>query len=128
MSMTAVPISMRLVLAPTAARRGKGDESCRAKWCTRKYAPSAPSCSAATASSIDCWRTSRADRTADWYDVLQWPKERNPIFFTARAPCAPPEHVAPPSLSSLRQFRPTKRYHLRRLLGHPVLLCVCRDY
>jgi hypothetical protein len=35
MSMTAVPISMRFVRAPTAASSGKGEPSCRAKWCTR---------------------------------------------------------------------------------------------
>ena len=54
MSITPVPISIRLVRAPTAASSGNGDDSCWAKWCTRKYAPSAPSSSAATASSMDC--------------------------------------------------------------------------
>ncbi len=45
MSMTVVPISMRLVLAPTAASSGNGEPSWRAKWCTRKYSPSAPNSS-----------------------------------------------------------------------------------
>ena len=36
MSTTPVPISTRLVLAPTAASSGNGDASCRAKWWTRK--------------------------------------------------------------------------------------------
>src|SRR5437868_6433766 len=35
MSMTAVPISIRFVRAPTAASSGNGDASCRAKWRTR---------------------------------------------------------------------------------------------
>ncbi len=33
-SITAVPISIRDVRAPTAASSGNGDPSCRAKWCT----------------------------------------------------------------------------------------------
>ena len=41
----------------------KGDPSCRARWCTRKYAASAPSSSAATASSIDCVSASAPVRT-----------------------------------------------------------------
>jgi hypothetical protein len=36
MSMTAVPISILLVRAPTAARSGNGEPSWLAKWCTRK--------------------------------------------------------------------------------------------
>ena len=36
---------------------------------------------AATASSIDCCRTSRADRTVEWRDASQCPKDRKPIFF-----------------------------------------------
>jgi len=47
----AVPISIRLVLTPIAARSGKGEESWRAKWWTRTNAPSIPISSAATASS-----------------------------------------------------------------------------
>src|SRR5699024_405008 len=82
MSITPVPISIRFVRAPMAASRGKGEASCRAKWCTRKYAPSAPSSSAATARSIDCSSASGADRVADCGEGVQWPKERNPIFFT----------------------------------------------
>src|SRR4051812_11137481 len=65
MSMTAVPISIVRVRAPIAASSGNGELSWRAKWCTRKYAPSAPSSSAATASSIDCCRTSAAERASD---------------------------------------------------------------
>ena len=82
MSMTAVPISMRLVRAPMAARSGNGEASCRAKWWTRKYAPSAPSSSAATASSIDCRSASDPDRTCEYGASDQCPKERNPICFT----------------------------------------------
>ncbi len=81
MSITPVPISMRLVRAPTAASSGNGEASWRAKWWTRKYAPSAPSSSAATARSIDWSRVSEADRTADWGESVQWPKFRKPIFF-----------------------------------------------
>src|SRR5262252_6881958 len=86
MSMTAVPISMRLVLAPTAASNGNGEPSWRAKWCTRKYAPSAPSASAATASSIDCRSASDADRVCDCGEGVQCPKERNPICFMETNP------------------------------------------
>jgi hypothetical protein len=65
MSMTAVPISIVFVHAPTAARSGNGEPSWRAKWWTRKNAPSRPRCSAATASSIDCRRASDAVRTLE---------------------------------------------------------------
>src|SRR4051812_10764065 len=82
MSMTAVPISILLVRAPTAARSGNGEPSWRAKWCTRKYAPSAPNSSAATASSIDCSSESAAVCTCEWGDGVQCPNDRNPIFFT----------------------------------------------
>src|SRR6476469_2282426 len=82
MSMTAVPISIFFVRAPTAARSGNGEPSWRAKWCTRKYAPSSPSSSAATASSIDCRRAFDAVRTSEWGDGVQCPNERKPIFFT----------------------------------------------
>ncbi len=51
--MTAVPISIVRVRAPTAASNGNGEASCCAKWWTRKYAPSAPRSSTASASSID---------------------------------------------------------------------------
>src|SRR3712207_6187162 len=85
MSITPVPISMRLVRAPIAASNGKGEASCRAKWWTRKYAPSIPSSSAATASSIDCSRASDAERVRECGDGFQWPKERKPIFFIASA-------------------------------------------
>src|SRR5262245_43958012 len=83
MSMTAVPISMRLVRAPTAASSGNGDASCCAKWWTRKYAPSAPRSSTASASSIDWIRASAPDRTCEYGDADQCPNDRNPIFFTA---------------------------------------------
>src|SRR5215469_5606869 len=82
MSMTAVPISIRLVRAPTAASSGKGDPSCLAKWCTRKYAPSAPSSSAATAKSIDCNSASDADLVCEPGDDDQCPNDKKPIFFT----------------------------------------------
>ena len=71
MSMMPVPISIRLVRAPTAASSGYGEASWRAKWCTRKYAPSAPTSSAATARSIDCSSASAADRVADCGDSVQ---------------------------------------------------------
>src|SRR5882757_10781606 len=83
MSMTAVPISIRLVRAPIAASSGKGDPSCLAKWCTRKYAPSAPSSSAATARSIDCSNASDADRVWEPGDDDQCPNDKKPIFFTS---------------------------------------------
>src|SRR5208282_5633414 len=83
MSTTAVPISIRLVRAPTAASSGNGDPSCLAKWCTRKYAPSAPSSSAATARSIDCSSASDADRVREPADDDQCPNDKKPIFFTS---------------------------------------------
>src|ERR1700720_1332367 len=83
MSMTAVPISIRLVRAPIAASSGNGDPSCLAKWCTRKYAPSAPSSSAATARSIDCSNASDADRVCEPGDDDQCPNDKKPIFFTS---------------------------------------------
>src|SRR6478735_4244730 len=83
MSITAVPISMRFVRAPIAARSGNGDASCWAKWWTRKYAPSAPRSSTASASSIDWMSASDPDRTFEYGDADQWPKDRNPIFFTS---------------------------------------------
>src|SRR6476646_8056218 len=90
MSMTAVPISILDVRAPTAASSGNGDPSWRAKWCTRKYAPSAPTSSAATASSSDWISASEAERTCDGGDAVQWPKDRKPIFFThASSPTTP---------------------------------------
>src|SRR5215471_7742595 len=84
MSMTAVPISIRLVRAPIAASSGNGDPSWRAKWCTRKYAPSAPSSSAATARLIDCSTASDADRVCEPGDDDQRPNDRKPIFFHQR--------------------------------------------
>src|ERR671931_591827 len=81
MSTTPVPISIRVVRAPTAASSGNGEASWRAKWWTRKYAPSAPSSSAATASSIDWSRASDAERTAEYGESDQWPNDRNPMRF-----------------------------------------------
>ena len=46
--------------------------------------PSAPSCSAATASSIDCSSASAAVRVADCGDGVQCPKERKPMCFMGR--------------------------------------------
>src|SRR3954466_9277384 len=82
MSITPVPISIFDVRAPIAESSGNGLAACRAKWCTRKYAPSTPSSSAATARSIDWCRKSAADRVSEGALADQWPKERKPIFFT----------------------------------------------
>src|SRR6185312_16042575 len=71
--------------APAAASSGKGEASWLAKWCTRKYAPSAPSSSAATASSMDCSRASAPVRVCEPGDCDQCPNERNPIFFIPHA-------------------------------------------
>src|SRR6478752_2575831 len=92
MSMTAVPISTRFVRAPIAARSGNGEASCWAKWWTRKYAPSAPRSSTASASSIDWMSASDPDRTCEYGEADQCPNERKPIFFTPgfygwRGPC-----------------------------------------
>src|SRR5215207_9065116 len=85
MSITPVPISIRFVLAPIAARSGKGEDNWRAKWCTRKYAPSAPTSSAATARSMDWSIASEAERVWDCGDGVQCPNDRNPIFFMLNA-------------------------------------------
>src|SRR4051812_5113997 len=82
MSITAVPISMRLVRAPIAASSGNGEASWRAKWWTRTNAPSSPISSAASASSIVCTCASRAVRVRDPGASCQWPNERNPMRFT----------------------------------------------
>src|SRR5690242_21559542 len=111
MSITAVPSSMRLVRAAAAASSGNGDASCWAKWCTRKYAPSAPASSAATASSIDCSRASAPERTCECGEADQCPKDRNPIFFTAQ---------------STRRRRPSFRRseeHTSELQSHVNLVC-----
>src|ERR1700723_4134738 len=98
--MTSVPISIRLVRAPTAASSGNGDPSWFAKWCTRKYAPSAPSSSAATARSIDCSNASDPDRVCEPGDDDQCPNDKNPIFFTRASTRPAPaaflaaEHIA----------------------------------
>src|SRR3954451_3444181 len=82
MSITAVPISIRLVRAPMAASSGNGEASWRAKWWTRTNAPSRPSSSAASASSIVCTCASRAVRVRDPGASCQWPNERNPMRCT----------------------------------------------
>src|SRR3954453_7535230 len=82
MSITAVPISMRLVGAPIAASSGNGEASWRAKWWTRTYAPSSPSSSAASASSIVCTSASRAVLVWESGAACQWPNERKPIRVT----------------------------------------------
>src|ERR1700677_640369 len=81
MSITAVPISIVLVRAPIAASSGNGDASCRAKWWTRTYAPSIPSASAATASSIVWFSASAAVGVREPGTGAQWPNERKPIRF-----------------------------------------------
>src|ERR1700723_2174564 len=97
MSITPVPISIRFVLAPMAARSGNGEESWLAKWCTRKYAPSAPSSSAATARSIDCSSASEAERVCEPAEGVQWPNDKNPMrFIVVRTSCGPRFFLAPP--------------------------------
>src|SRR6478752_10691436 len=85
MSITRVPMSMRFVRAPIAASSGNGEAYCWAKWWTRKYAPSAPSSSAATAKSMACNNASDALRVPDSGWSVQWPKDKNPILFTPKA-------------------------------------------
>ena len=63
--MTPVPTSIRFVRAAMAVSTGIGDAACRAKWCTRTYAPLTPISSAPSASSM-VWRSmSPAVRTRD---------------------------------------------------------------
>src|SRR6476660_5508840 len=69
-----------------AASNGKGELNWRAKWCTRKYAPSAPNSWAATASSIDCRSESAAERTCEPEASVQCPNDKNPIVFNTRSP------------------------------------------
>ena len=59
-----------MVRAAIAASSGNGEASCRAKWCTRTYAPETPTSSAATASSMVCRSASCPVRTWDPGDVL----------------------------------------------------------
>src|SRR3954469_7132000 len=80
MSITAVPISMRLVRAPIAASSGNGEASCRAKWWTRTNAPSTPISSAATASST-VWRSASPALLVMPPSGCQCPNERNPMRF-----------------------------------------------
>ena len=79
MSITPVPISMRLVATPIAASSGNGEASWRAKWWTRTKAPSIPISSAATASST-VWRSaSAAVGVCEPGAFDQWPKLRKPM-------------------------------------------------
>src|SRR5579875_1033977 len=125
MSITAVPISIRVVRVPIAARSGKGEASWRAKWWTRKKAPSSPSSSAATASSIDWRRASDAVRVAEWGESCQWPKERKPSRFIACIDCRRPAQR--PSSQNLyaearfdRDSRLPPRHHPLVPPSHPV--------
>jgi hypothetical protein len=80
MSITPVPISIRVVLTPIAASSGNGDESWRAKWWMRTNAPSIPISSAAIASSTVC----RSASPPVWVSPppgCQAPNERKPILF-----------------------------------------------
>src|ERR1700689_5327171 len=104
MSMTAVPISIWLVRAPMAASSGKGEPSCRAKWCTRKYAPSAPSSSAATARSIDGSKASDPDRVCEPGDDDQCPNDKKPILFTSASTRAARAAFLPAKLHGLRHL------------------------
>src|SRR5882757_3444402 len=79
MSITPVPISMRLVRAPIAASSGNGEANWRWKWWTRKKAPSMPISSAATDSST-AWRSaSPAVVVSEPGAFDQWPKLRKPM-------------------------------------------------
>src|SRR5439155_5755769 len=89
-----------------------GDPSCFAKWCTRKYAPSAPSSSAATARSIDCSNASEADRACEPGDDDQCPNDKKPIFFTSastRAARTPFLAGQPPATCCASAERRTRR-------------------
>src|SRR6478672_3679346 len=81
MSITPVPISIRLVLTPMAARSGKGDDSWRAKWWTRTNAPSIPISSAAIASST-VWRSASPPVCVSPPPGCQAPNERKPILLS----------------------------------------------
>src|SRR5712672_4858421 len=80
MSMTPVPISIRLVFTPIAERSGNGEASCRAKWWTRTNAPSIPISSAAIASST-VWCSASPPVCVSPPPGCQAPNERKPIFF-----------------------------------------------
>src|SRR5919202_4943396 len=80
MSITPVPISIRLVRAAIAASSGNGADSDRAKWCTRTNAPSIPISSAAIASSI-VWRTATPPVFVMPPPGCHAPNDRKPIFF-----------------------------------------------
>src|SRR5215468_3087525 len=97
MSMTPVPISIRLVLTPIAARSGNGEASCRAKWWTRTNAPSIPISSAATASST-VWLSASPPVCVSPTRGCQAPNERKPIFLGAVI-------VEPPGRPALLQHR-----------------------
>src|ERR1700749_1576676 len=87
MSITPMPISIRLVLTPIAARSGNGEESWRAKWCTRTNAPSMPISSAATASST-VWCSASAPVRVSPPPGCQAPKERKPILLRGVNACS----------------------------------------
>src|ERR1700751_3320689 len=99
MSITPVPISIRLVETPIAASSGEGEESWRAKWWTRTNAPSMPISSAATASST-VWRNASAPVCVAPPPGCQAPNERKPIFF------AIPQYnvIAGSSISAVQGF------------------------
>src|SRR5450631_2101854 len=60
-------------------RQGRGELA--REFMHPEIAPSAPSSSAATASSMDCSSVSAAERACDCDEGVQCPNERNPIFF-----------------------------------------------
>ena len=87
MSITPVPTSSVVVFAAMAAISGNGVEIELPKWCTRIQAPSNPDSSAATARST-IWRTASAPvGTGELLEPPEWPKVRNPIFFTFHLLC-----------------------------------------
>jgi hypothetical protein len=79
MSITPVPISIRLVFTPIAASRGNGEASWRAKWWTRTNAPSIPISSAATASST-VWRSASLAVWVSPPPGCQAPNDGTPIL------------------------------------------------
>src|SRR4051812_2092487 len=82
MSITAVPISMRLVRGPVAAGSGEGGGGWRAEGGARANAPASPVSSAAPAGPIVGARAGRAVRGRAPGAPCQWPNERNPMRFT----------------------------------------------
>src|SRR4051812_12574230 len=120
MSTTPVPTSIRPVRAAIAASSGNGEASCRAKWCTRTYAPSTPSSSAATASSTLCTSASRPVRTCDPGMGCQCPKDRNPIRFSPALMslrARERRHLFPPTTKAPAGHRWGPSHGVRLLLG-----------